>query len=79
LREDKLKLRDRQRQTIGMVYEAIRRINKEIGQLISDQFENVEETQQVAEVITAEVPKPVPAKKDAKKRAPAKKAARRSS
>ena len=80
LREDKLKLRDRQRQTIGTVYDAIRRINREIGQLISDQFENVEETQQVAEVIAAEAPKPAPAKKKgATKRAPAKKAARKSS
>ena len=75
LSEDKLKLRDRQRQTIGMVYDAIRRINREIGQLISDQFENAEETQQVAEVIAAQAPKPAPAKKAAKKRAPAKRAA----
>ena len=75
LNEDRLKLRDRQRKTIGTVYDAIRRINREIGQLISDQFENIEETQQVASVIEAETPKPAPAKKAAKKRAPAKRAA----
>ena len=45
LGDDKLKLRERQRRTIGMVYAAIRRINGEIGQLISDQFENFENAQ----------------------------------
>jgi hypothetical protein len=51
LENEKLKLREKQRRSIGMVYEAIRRINREIGQLISDQFENLEETQQVREVL----------------------------
>lgn len=51
LDDDKLQLKARQRRSIGMVYDAIRRINREIGQLISDQFENLEETQQVADVL----------------------------
>lgn len=44
LTEDKAGLRAKQQQTIGVVYDAIRRINREIGQLISDQFENLEES-----------------------------------
>ena len=51
LDDDKLKLRERQRRTIGMVYEAIRRINREIGQLISDQIENLEDGAHAAKVI----------------------------
>jgi hypothetical protein len=42
LQNDKLQLRDKQRRTIGMVYDAIRSINRQVGQLISDQFENLE-------------------------------------
>ena len=60
LENDKLKLRDRQRRSIGMVYEAIRRINREIGQLISDQFENLEETQQVGRVLSDKPGAPKP-------------------
>jgi hypothetical protein len=44
LQDDKLQLRDKQRRTIGMVYDAIRSINREIGQLISDQFETLEDS-----------------------------------
>lgn len=77
LRRDDSRLRSRHQQTIGMVYGAIRRINREIGQLISDQFENVEEAKEVETLIarppSAEVratqrpvakaaPKPTPAK-----------------
>lgn len=51
LDDERFKLKAKQRRTIGMVYDAIRRINREIGQLISDQFENLEETQQVAELL----------------------------
>jgi hypothetical protein len=51
LEEDKLKIREKKRRSIGMVYDAIRRINREIGQLISDQFENLEETQHVGKVL----------------------------
>lgn len=42
LANDKLQLRDKQRRTIGMVYDAIRRINRQVGELISDQFETLE-------------------------------------
>ena len=60
LENEKLKLREKQRRSIGMVYDAIRRINREIGQLISDQFENLEETQQVRKVLREkEVEEPV--------------------
>jgi hypothetical protein len=48
LRNDRLGLRQKQRQTIGMVYDAIRRINREIGQLVSDQFETLEDSAQAA-------------------------------
>jgi hypothetical protein len=70
LEDDKLKLREKQRRSIGMVYDAIRRINREVGQLISDQFENVEDTQHVSEVLREkEAPKKAaPRKAAAKKR-----------
>ena len=72
LEDEKLKLRERQRRSIGMVYDAIRRINREIGQLISDQFENVEDTQHVSKVLSEKAP---PAKAAAKKAAPKKRRA----
>ncbi len=72
LENEKLKLREKQRRSIGMVYEAIRRINREIGQLISDQFENLEETQQVREVLKEKE------KKTAKKPAPKRKRLKKS-
>ena len=72
LEQDKLKLREKQRRSIGMVYDAIRRINREIGQLISDQFENLEEIQHVGTVLNekaaAAAPKPKPKKPAAKKK-----------
>ena len=49
MEEDRLQLRDRQRRTIGMVYEAIRRINRQVGELISGQFENLENAGDAAE------------------------------
>ena len=62
LDDERFKLKSKQRRTIGMVYDAIRRINREIGQLISDQFENLEESQQVANVLNgkSDLPKPEP-------------------
>ncbi len=63
LDDEKLQLREKQRRTIGMVYDAIRRVNKEIGQLISDQFENLEEGQQVARVLNEKSAKDKPAGK----------------
>ena len=44
LEDDRLRLRQRQHRTIGMVYEAIRRINDEVGRFVSEQIENLEET-----------------------------------
>jgi hypothetical protein len=72
LDQDKLQLREKQRRTIGMVYDAIRRINREVGQLISDQFENLEDAQHVSEVLSE---KPEPARKPVAKKAAVKKAA----
>jgi polyhydroxyalkanoate synthesis regulator phasin len=48
LQEDKLQLRDKQRRSIGMVYDAIRSINRQVGEMISDQFENLENTEDAA-------------------------------
>ena len=76
--EEKAGLRQKHQQTIGVVYDAIRRINREIGQLISDQFENLEEST-VAAARMAPEPDPAPPavkpKAAAKKAAPRKKAA----
>jgi hypothetical protein len=69
LHDDKLKLRERQHRTVGMVYDAIRRINREVGQLISDQFENVEDTQHVRNVLSEETAPPT--ESAPKKRKPA--------
>lgn len=51
LSDDRLKLRQKQQQTIGTVYEAIRRINQQIGDLISDQLENLEDGEHIAKVL----------------------------
>ncbi|MGQ3057320.1 MAG: hypothetical protein ACT6T0_09030 [Nevskia sp.] len=89
---EKSALRQKHRQTIGVVYDAIRRINRDIGQLISDQFENLEESKIAASRIApaqaaAAAPRPAPmpaaadrtpaAKKPAAKKAAAKKRAAR--
>lgn len=50
LDRDKSALRAKHQRTIGAVYGAIRRINREIGQLLSDQFENVDEAADVREL-----------------------------
>ncbi|HZR36424.1 MAG TPA: hypothetical protein VFA75_13710 [Nevskia sp.] len=73
LEHDKLRLREKKRRSIGMVYDAIRRINREIGQLISDQFENLEETGHVGAVLNEKAATQAPPKKKPaarKKRAP---------
>lgn len=51
LKDDKLQLRAKQHQTIGSVYEAIRRINQQVGDLISDQLENLEDSEHIAKVL----------------------------
>jgi len=51
LDDQRIKLKERQRRTIGVVYEAIRRINRMVGDLISDQIENIEDGRYVARVL----------------------------
>jgi polyhydroxyalkanoate synthesis regulator phasin len=48
LEDDRLRLRQKQQRTIGMVYEAIRRVNEEVGRFVSDQIENIEEGRTLA-------------------------------
>ena len=48
---DEGELRAAKTRTIGLVYDAIRRVNQEVGQLLSDQFENLEESGRVAQVL----------------------------
>lgn len=88
---DKLALREKKRRTIGMVYDAIRGFNRQIGEMISDQFENFEDTREVSRVLDerrmeeklaemAARPKPAPRRSTPKKPAAkpaAKKAATR--
>lgn len=45
LDEDGQKLRDKNQQTIGMVYDKIREINQKVGELASDMFETLEDGQ----------------------------------
>jgi uncharacterized protein (DUF2384 family) len=49
-------LRETKTRTIGLVYDAIRRVNKEVGELLSDQFENLEESGRVARVLEEKEP-----------------------
>ena len=48
---DSLRLRDRQRRVIGVVYGAVRDANRHLGELISDGFEAVEDGRHVARVL----------------------------
>ena len=81
LDDDKLKLREKQQRTIGAVYGAIRRINQQVGELISDQFELLEDGEHIAQVIGEKTKKPAAkprrAANTAAKRATKKTAARR--
>ncbi|HUP91802.1 MAG TPA: hypothetical protein VM074_06100 [Solimonas sp.] len=56
LPDDKLKLREKQKRTIGMVYDAIRRINKQVGEAINDQFELMADGHYVAKVLKKKEP-----------------------
>jgi hypothetical protein len=56
LEEDKMGLREKKTRTIGTVYNAIRKINQQIGDLISDQLENLEDAQHVSKVIKDKEP-----------------------
>ncbi|WP_205527143.1 hypothetical protein [Solimonas sp. K1W22B-7] len=71
--EDKLALRERNRQAAAMVYDAIRRVNQQIGDLISDQIENLEDAQHVHRVLDENEAEERAAKAPAPKKAPAKK------
>ena len=53
LEDDRLQLRQKQQRTIGMVYEAIRRINDEVGRFVTDQIENLEEGRALADRLRA--------------------------
>lgn len=80
LDDDKLRLREKQQRTIGTVYDAIRRINRQVGELISDQFELVEDSAHIKKVLdekeaatpraTAVKPKPTRPKKRASPKKP---------
>lgn len=51
LDEESQKLRDKNQQTIGMVYEKIREINQKVGELASDMFETLEDGQHISKVM----------------------------
>ena len=51
-----LELRETKTRTIGLVYDAIRRVNREVGELLSDQFENLENGSVVAKVLDEKPP-----------------------
>ena len=51
LDDNRIGVRGAQRRTIGTVYDAIRRINREVGDLISDQFENLEDGRTAADML----------------------------
>lgn len=38
-------LKDKQRKTIGLVYDTLRKVNQEVGALISEQFASLEDAQ----------------------------------
>ncbi|HEU0195854.1 MAG TPA: hypothetical protein VFQ88_01390 [Nevskiaceae bacterium] len=50
-KETSKNLHEKHRRSIGMVYDAIRTVNREIGQLISDQFELIEDGRHVEAVL----------------------------
>lgn len=41
-------LRDKQRKTIGLVYDTIRKVNQEVGSLVSEQFAALEDAKTAA-------------------------------
>lgn len=58
LDDDRLQLKQKQERTIGTVYDAIRRINSQVGELLSDQFELLEDSQHIAANLKAATKKP---------------------
>ncbi|WP_206370949.1 hypothetical protein [Solimonas marina] len=93
LDDDKLRLKAKQQRTIGAIYETIRRVNQQVGELISDQFELLEDSEHIRRVMDAQdgaddedgdaifepapAPAAAPAKKKAAKKAAVKKAAKK--
>lgn len=75
LDDERLQLRTKQQRTIGAVYDAIRRINQQVGALISDQFELLEDGKHIASVLETKKPATKPQRATMKK--PAKKAAKK--
>lgn len=53
LNDEQLALRERQRQLINLVYDAVRGVNRGVGEFISEQIDNLEEGVDVAEVFLA--------------------------
>jgi hypothetical protein len=49
---DDSELRETKTRTIGFVYDAIRRINQQVGELLSEQFENLEDGGRAAKVMS---------------------------
>ncbi len=60
LDEDRQKLRDKNQQTIGMVYDKIRDITQKIGELASDMYETLEDSQHISNVMDSNDKKPQP-------------------
>lgn len=58
LDEDGQKLRDKNQQTIGVVYEKIRDINQKVGEMASDMFETLEDSQHISKVMDDNDPPP---------------------
>jgi len=49
------RLRRRQERTIGAIYQAVRRINAEVGRFVSNQIENVEDGRALAARLRSQV------------------------
>jgi hypothetical protein len=54
LDDEPLQLRQRQQHTIGIVYEAIRRVTHEVSRFVSDQIENLEDSRTLASRLRAQ-------------------------
>lgn len=77
LDDERLQLRAKQQRTIGAVYDAIRRINRQVGELISDQFEVLEDGERAATTLRAATKKPAAKPRSAAARKAVKKAMRK--
>jgi hypothetical protein len=51
---DPLGLRERQRRVIGAVYAVVREANRQVGGMLSDAFESLEDGRRVADVLGAD-------------------------